>query len=133
MPSAQSCEPVGNSKPFGSGGLARTHCLLVSSQGTCNVTRNTSANSVAGAGLVSISRLRTGTEKLSWKLAERCIHTFKHCLCLNPTHLGTRGQDCQLGSVNQLYFLDPFMAYAQMPVDEYMGSSFPSSVVFQWS
>lgn len=64
------------------------------------------------------------------RLAEQQIHTFKHCLCFNPTHPGTwallpirrHWVSCRLGS---------FTAHRQMPADEYRGSRFSSSVLSQ--
>ena len=51
--------------------------------------RNTSANSVTGGWLWMYQGSGLRHKRSAERLAEQQIHTFKHCLCFNPTHPGT--------------------------------------------
>ena len=51
--------------------------------------RNTSANSVTGGWLWMHQGSGLRHKSSVERLAEQQIHTFKHCLCFNPTHPGT--------------------------------------------
>lgn len=51
--------------------------------------RNTSANPVTGGWLWTHQGLGLRHKHSVERLAEQQIHTFKHCLCFNPTHPGT--------------------------------------------
>lgn len=51
--------------------------------------RNTSANPVTGGWLWTHQGSGLRHKHSVERLAEQQIHTFKHCLCFNPTHPGT--------------------------------------------
>ena len=51
--------------------------------------RNTSANSVTGGWLWTYQGSGLRHKCSVERLAKQQIHTFKHCLCFNPTHPGT--------------------------------------------
>lgn len=91
MPSAQSCEPVRKTVNSLVLRVLPGHIyLLVNSQGNMQNDRNASENSVTGRWLLTHQGSGLWQKSSVKRLAKQRIHTFKHCLCLNPTHLGTR-------------------------------------------
>lgn len=81
-----------NSKFFGSGGSCQDTRVCESIvRGTCKVMRNTSANSVAARWFLRHRSSGLRQKSSVGRLVKQWIQTFKHCLCVNPTHPGHWG------------------------------------------
>lgn len=91
MPWAPSCEPVRKTVNSLVLGVLPGHIyLLVNSQGSMQSDEKHQCKLSAGRRLLTHQGSGRRQKKLSRKLVKQWIQTFKHCLCFNPTHPGTR-------------------------------------------